>query len=241
MIEHIVEGKLPFHIKACIALTSWKARIDTVGMTIFNLLHMCGHKYHIVLTLSEDEFPNKELDLPNELRAISASKFVEIIWVKHNWRSFKKWLFCGLRYPSLPIISADDDCIYTCNYADKLYQTWINHKTSIITNNGMPMRNYGIQWGRGPNTLYPPQFTKLIASETNLKKIEALLIQDISEDDSFYGCVAHANNISYIDLGADPFYVFHNTKNALSKSQGGYNYQELITLYKAMIAFNSKG
>lgn len=201
---------------------------------------MCGHQYHIVLTLSESEFPRRELDLPNELRVMSSSKFVEILWVKKNWRSFKKWMFCGLRYPHIPVISADDDCIYICNYADKLYDIWLKHKTSIITNHGMSFDRYGVQWGRGPNTLYPPQFTKLLATTANLEKIEALLIQHISEDDSFYGCVAQANHIPYIDIDADPFYIFHDTNSALSKTQK-YNYNDLITLYKAMVAFNNKG
>ena len=37
MFEHIEQGTLAPNIRACIALTSWKKRINTVGLTIYNL------------------------------------------------------------------------------------------------------------------------------------------------------------------------------------------------------------
>lgn len=120
MIEHIEQGTLPANIKACIALTSWKKRINTVGLTIYNLMSVCGPKYHIVLTLSEDEFRRKERELPRDLLIMNRAGLFEILWVKKNWRSFKKWLFCSMRYPNVPIITADDDCIYTYDYATEL-------------------------------------------------------------------------------------------------------------------------
>lgn len=54
MIEHIEQGTLPLGKKAVIALTSWKKRINTVGLTIYNLFETCGPDYHIVLTLAEE-------------------------------------------------------------------------------------------------------------------------------------------------------------------------------------------
>lgn len=67
MIEHIEQGTLPHGCKAAIALTSWKKRITTVGLTIYNLFTMCGPEFHIVLTLAEEEFPKKERELPRDL------------------------------------------------------------------------------------------------------------------------------------------------------------------------------
>ena len=120
MIENIKPGVLPKGKKACIALTSWKKRINTVGLTIFNLLCVCGPEFHIVLTLAEEEFPGKDLDLPRDLLLMNKAGLFEILWCKHNWRSFKKWIFTGIRYPKSPIITADDDCIYLYNYANEL-------------------------------------------------------------------------------------------------------------------------
>jgi hypothetical protein len=114
-IEHIEQGILPAHIKAVIALTSWKKRINTVGLTIFNLRCVCGRDFHIVLTLAEEEFPGKERELPEDLMRMNRAGIFEILWVKRNYKSFKKWLFASERYKTLPIITADDDCLYFCN------------------------------------------------------------------------------------------------------------------------------
>ena len=111
-IENIEQGTLPAHIKAVIALTSWKKRINTVGLTIFNLRCVCGRDFHIVLTLAEEEFPRKERELPEDLMRMNRVGIFEILWVKKNYKSFKKVLFAMDKYKTYPIISADDDCLY---------------------------------------------------------------------------------------------------------------------------------
>ena len=90
MIEHVEQGTLDPNIRACIALTSWKKRINTVGLTIYNLFETCGPDYHIVLTLAEEEFPKKEQELPRDLVLMNKAGVFEILWCKRNWRSFKK-------------------------------------------------------------------------------------------------------------------------------------------------------
>lgn len=94
MIEHIEQGTLPRGCKACIALTSWKKRINTVGLTIYNLFTVCGPEFHIVLTLAEEEFPKKEQELPRDLVLMNKAGMFEILWVKKNIRSLKKNLLC---------------------------------------------------------------------------------------------------------------------------------------------------
>ena len=36
------------------------------------------------------------------------------------------------KYNNVPIISADDDCLYLYNYADELYGNWIKHKNAVF-------------------------------------------------------------------------------------------------------------
>lgn len=107
-------------MKGIISLTSWKARIDTVYITIENLLKTCPD-WHIVLVLSSDEFPKKEAELPETV----TKQPIEILWVEKNYKSFKKVAFTLRKYPNLPIVSADDDAFYHTNYADELYDKWI--------------------------------------------------------------------------------------------------------------------
>ena len=235
MIEHIEQGTLPSKIKACIALTSWKKRINTVGLTIYNLFETCGPDYHIVLTLAEEEFPRKEQELPRDLLLMNKAGVFEILWVKKNWRSFKKWIFCGLKYRNVPIISADDDCIYKCNYADKLFNFWKTHKRAIITNDGMNYSHGKIQWGRGPNTLYPPAFISELLSIATLPAVQFLTELHFMEDDALYGCLAKHLKMQIIDLGEPSFYIFHSQIEPLSAISANTNFEKITQIYETII------
>lgn len=114
-----MSGKVYKGEKAIISLTSWKNRISTVGLTIFNLLCNCPD-FHIVLVLSVEEFPRKEWELPKDLQTMLSASLYEILWVHDNYKSFKKILFTMDKYRTVPIISADDDCLYRYNYANEL-------------------------------------------------------------------------------------------------------------------------
>lgn len=205
MNEHIEEGILPTQVKACIALTSWRKRINTVGLTIYNLYETCGPDYHIVLTLAEEEFPKKDQELPMDLMLMNKVGMFEILWCKRNWRSFKKWIFAGMKYPKIPIITADDDCIYTCNYASKLYDVWKHNRTCIITNNSVT--KVDIRWPRGPNTLYPNLHMVNYA-----KLVELYFEQKFSfvDEDMCFGLLAKKFNIPIIELGEPSYYLFHS-------------------------------
>lgn len=140
--------------KAIISLTSWKARINTVSKTLFSLVRRCPG-FHIVLVLSEEEFPKKEKSLPKSLMAFVDNDLVEILWVYRNYRSFKKVLFTMDKYRDVPVISADDGCIYTTNFAEPLYQVWKKNRQCVVTT---------VYWdnplapgcGGGSGVLYPP-------------------------------------------------------------------------------------
>ena len=207
--------------KAVISLTSWKARINTVGLTIFSLLTNCPG-FHIVLVLSEEEFPNKESELPKDLLLMAANGNLEFLWVQKNIKSFKKWCFTSLRYPSVPIISADDDCIYTINYAEALYKRWTINKDAVYTFHKCPVTGFQ----HGPATLYPPgQYVNYIASH-----ITDAVIQT-AHDDVYIGMCLNKHNIQIIEICPDVPYIFHDTTEALSSgvSMNVFSAMEVIS------------
>lgn len=195
--------------KACISLTSWKARINTVSKTLYSLVKMCPG-FHIVLVLSKDEFPLMEKELPDNLMLFVENKLIELFWIRPNLKSFKKVLFTMDKYRDVPVISADDDCIYTCNYAQMLYDEWKNNKKCIITNNGN-YQNKTIKITRGPNTLF--FYSALSNIIKHLNEINFLKLND----DAFYSACYLINQIKIIDLKLKPFYIFHTSTAALSK------------------------
>lgn len=216
--------------KAIISLTSWKARINTVSKTLFSLIQQCPG-FHIVLCLSEEEFPKKEAELPENLMIFVDNDLIEILWVYKNYKSFKKVLFTMDKYRDVPIISADDDCIYTCNYAQELYDKWVENKDCIITNDGGHEKE--LNWCRGPNTLY--------FYNAELLKIPDLYFKqnfNFIEDDMTLGIFFKLKSIKIIDLKKKSFYFFHTNISAISSSyKWNYKsqYNKLLKFIKSII------
>lgn len=96
-----------------IAMTSWKMRIKNVEHVVRNVLDSTVVPDRIYLTLSSDEFKNKEKDLPSSLVELFNSDDRLIInWVKENTKTMKK-VFPILQYldDNDLIINIDDDII----------------------------------------------------------------------------------------------------------------------------------
>ena len=197
--------------KAIISLTSWKARINTVGLTLFSLYKQCPG-FHIVLVLSEDEFPNKEAELPDTILAFVEQDLIEILWVKRNYKAFKKVIFTIEKYKGIPVISADDDCLYICNYAEQLYQQWVRTQASVIRYTPRSK-----QITQGPCTLYclPPTLVQKFIDSLTDEQISA------SQDDHVFSSFLTRNGIQInTSTGCKKFpFVFHNDNQPLTKGQ----------------------
>ena len=211
--------------KAIISLTSWRARINTVSKTLYSLIKQCPG-FHIVLVLSEEEFPKMMDELLENLKLFVENELIELLWVYKNYKSFKKVLFTMDKYRDVPVISADDDCIYTCNYAQKLYDEWVKHPHCVITNDGN-YQHEGIKISRGSNTLFHYSlFSNVI---TNLDKLHFTILND----DAFYSAVYILNQIKLVDLCNKPFYRFHTDRGALS-DKVRYSFKDILFYLKQM-------
>jgi len=199
--------------KAIISLTSWKARINTVSKTLFSLLKQCPG-FHIVLVLSEEEFPKMMDELPDNLKIFAENELIEVLWVYKNYKSFKKVLFTMDKYRDVPIISADDDCIYKYNYAEELYKRWLNNKNCVITETTTEFNKDAF----GYATLYPLNF--LYADTNVLNCINFILKMHSVHDDCFYRFVRLSKNIKLISLHKliKNVVFFHNTTAPVSKN-----------------------
>lgn len=201
-------------IPVIVSLTSWKERIEFVSKTIFSVAKY--EPYKIVLCLSIDEFPRKEEELPNDLKLLAENQIVEILWIKENVKCFKKILFTMDKYKDYPIVSADDDCIYTENYVKLLYEKWVTDKSAIWTYK--KASDSVACYGNGPACLYPPNCFK----ENGLKFIKNKEILHTWHDDIFYGILAKKMHIPINQACNDNRhspYVFHDERQPLSKGK----------------------
>ena len=181
--------------RAIISLTSWRARIATCSKTIYSLLKQCP-EFHIVLVLSEEEFPKMMDELPENLKLFVDNELIEVLWVYKNYKSFKKWIFTADKYNDVPIISADDGCIYIRNYAEELYQEWIKHPNDIISE--VKFEYYGISFGGGGcGMLFPPKCFFNVYKLLNDDIVKSL------HDDAFYGCLAKATGIAFYFINTE--------------------------------------
>ena len=218
--------------KAIISLTSWKARINTVSKTLFSLIKQCPG-FHIVLVLSEEEFPQKEKELPENLMLFVENDLIELLWVYKNYKSFKKVLFTMDKYRNVPVISADDDCIYTCNYAQVLYDDWIKRKIKCCIGLCKAGNNGFVKVPNGFASIYSPY---LIPIKDVLNPIMMLLNQNMSADDSLYGFYLANHKIALYHIGHSIKEIgfFHDSINPIS------NFNSNIGIHAAKIIKNIK-
>lgn len=121
-----------------IAMTSWKKRIDNVKNIIDSILKNTILPDRIYLTLSSDEFPQKEKELPTDLVELFNSNETLILnWVKENTKSMKK-VFPILQYLNDDdlIIDADDDILFPKDLIESRLKDFKNNNSSYcITSN----------------------------------------------------------------------------------------------------------
>lgn len=118
-----------------ISLTSYPARIDVVYKTIESLLCQTVTSNKIVLWLAEEQFPNKENDLPKNLLELTKGTNFEIDWCE-DIRSYKKLIPALRKYPDSTIITCDDDVIYDRECVEKLVKAHKRDSKSIWCHRG---------------------------------------------------------------------------------------------------------
>lgn len=104
-----------------VSLTSYPGRIMHIKYTLYSLIAQNYPADEIVLWLSEDEFPAKELELPSYL--LEWERYgVKVRWVKENLKSYKKLIPTLKEYKDDIIVTADDDIYYLPEWLEVLYE-----------------------------------------------------------------------------------------------------------------------
>lgn len=112
-----------------VSLTSFPARIDTVDRTIRSLLSQTEKPDRVILWLAEEQFPEKEKELPKQLLTLKRNG-LSISWC-HDIKSFKKLIPTLKKYPDSIIVTADDDVYYAKNWLHILYQEYKKNPSYI--------------------------------------------------------------------------------------------------------------
>lgn len=112
-----------------ISLTSFPERIDTVWMTIVTLLNQTVKPRLVVLWLADEQFPNREKDLPVKLIKL-IDKGLSIRFCD-NLYPHKKYYYTMKEHPDKIIITVDDDIFYPEYLVEELMKTSIKYPNTI--------------------------------------------------------------------------------------------------------------
>ena len=206
-----------------VSLTSWPKRIHGVKATIDSVRRFRDEAtgnvveckdVHVVLTLSEEEFPDH--DIPE-------TGADEIIWVPKNTGPFKKVLHTMAKYPDEPVISIDDDVIYN-NVVDLLWNKHLMYPKCVITN--FPNVKRGkVVLPNGYCTLYPPH-----SLDGALEMLTKKII-DTKTDDTFYGLVLLNNQVEFRYLMSKKVAIFREGNiglHLLRKYHGNEDVKKIV-------------
>lgn len=116
-----------------ISMTSWRQRISTAGLAIWSILRQMKNTNTIfVLVLAKPEFPNGLDDLPSDIRIMTATGAIQIVWCEQNLFSHKKLMPTLAEWPNNPILVVDDDIIRDIGWLDVFIRDHQEHPHDVI-------------------------------------------------------------------------------------------------------------
>jgi hypothetical protein len=184
--------------KLIITMTTWRKRIDNLPVVIDSILNQTKKPDKIVINLSEEEFANKEKDIPkNVLDYLNNHKhIVEIYWCGKNIRTWKKIIPTLKRYPNDAVLCMDDDWIYNKNYIEKLWNKHLEFPNNPVVYT--TVTNHGFYQHCGIGTI-----DKACYYDNDIDKWLNTEIVDIRDSDSFMTFMAVRHGNPPVSVGED--------------------------------------
>lgn len=192
-----------------VSLTTFPARINMVHKTINTLLKQSTKPDKLILWLSENQFPEKENNLPQNLLKLKDFG-LEIKW-SEDLKSYKKLVPTLKEFPNDIVVTADDDMYYPTDWLEGLYNAYLENPNNLYTRRGCRIkiiddkitvlrpRSYNFEYNfptdmnnllmGGAGTLYPPN--SLHKDIFNVEQIKELIP---THDDIYFWIMAILNN-----------------------------------------------
>lgn len=114
-----------------VSLTSFPDRMHDIHYCIYSLLNQDFKPDKIILWLANEQFPNKEEDIPLEVLKLKDNG-LSIKWCD-DLKSFKKIIPALEKYPDSYIVTADDDIFYPKSWLKTMWETYKRFPNTIIS------------------------------------------------------------------------------------------------------------
>ena len=108
-----------------LSVTSYPARMTAVAASLVSLTEQTLPADRIILWLAEEQFPQKEQELPQDLLALLRDGKVTLRWCQEDLAPHKKYFYAMQEYPDAVIITADDDIVYPKTMVEELFRGYL--------------------------------------------------------------------------------------------------------------------
>lgn len=134
--------RLEINEKIFVSFTSWRDRIHLASKVVQMMRNQTLPPEKIILTLSSDEFPYKEEELPKDLVSMVGDDFC-IRWTDRNTKTFKKLEPLFYIHPECWVLLVDDDVEYPRDFIETMYCSTTDDRP--VTGSGLKTdyREYG--------------------------------------------------------------------------------------------------
>jgi hypothetical protein len=178
-----------------LSLTSIPARVSTINLVINSILANTHLPELIVLNLYIEDFPNKENELPDELKYFLEEEIFEINWCNQDIKSYNKLLPTIQKYGfANDIITIDDDVIYPKNFISSFIKN--KSKNTILCYRARQLRIYN-------GKFFPYNDSELIFFNPKLKPDYSYLFTAVGG--AFYPAKSLNHNVLNYQLISDNF------------------------------------
>ena len=113
-----------------VSFTSYPGRIGIVPQVLDSLYAQRLKPDKILLWLAEEQFPNKEADLPKVMVEDAHSGKYELRWCD-DIGSHKKYFYTMQEFPDDIVVTVDDDMSYHPDMLKTLYESYLRYPTAV--------------------------------------------------------------------------------------------------------------
>lgn len=169
-----------------VSLTTYPARIKGIHYVIESLLMQSMKPNRVILWLADEQFPNREKDLPASLIALK-EKGLTIDWCE-DLRSYKKLIPTLRKFPDAWIITADDDIYYNKNMVKVLVGAYKKNPNCIPCHRGTKFVRINDEWKAIPGgyDVYDhPSFLHKLTGGAGSLYAPGMLYKDITNSELF--------------------------------------------------------
>ncbi len=113
-----------------VSLTSYPARIAGIAQMLESIYSQTRKADKIVLWLAEEQFPNKDDDLPDDLRKLQSEDKLEVRWCD-DLKPHKKYFYALQEFTDDVVVTIDDDLQYPPYMLENLYMSYLQYPEAV--------------------------------------------------------------------------------------------------------------